>query len=154
MSHDVGLLQGDRESELLAGVGQFVYQALQPLLAMRCQSSVISEQQFVYQELMDFGFGAQSSDVEEFSVCPGVNVDTFLTVCEGIVEEHGEKDSKKGRREHAALFHSTADWKGIRGASIEADGAVHVLVEGGYDGEQFRWTTDLLEDLEESTSAH
>ena len=68
------------------------------------------------------------------------------------MEEHGEKDSKKGRREHAALFHSTADWKGIRGPSIEADGAVHVLVEGGYDGEQFRWTADLPEDLEESGS--
>ena len=133
------------------------YQALQPLLAMRCQNSVISEQQFAYQELMDFSFGAESSDVEEFSVCPGANVDTFLTVCEVIVEEHGEKDSKKGRREHAALFHSTADWKGIRGArgaSIEADSAVHVLVEGDYDGEQFRWTADLLEDLEESASAH
>ena len=47
---------------------------------MRCQSSVISEQQFAYQELMDFRFGAESSDVEEFSVCPGANLDTFLTV--------------------------------------------------------------------------
>ena len=86
-----------------------------------------------------------------------VNVDVAIAcvLCEKLIlSATCILSSKKGRREHAALFHSTADWKGIRGASIEADGAVHVLVEGGYDGEQFRWTADLLEDLEESATAH
>ena len=38
------------------------------------------------------------------------------------------------------------------GGSIKADGALHVFVEGGDEGEEFWWAADLLKDLEEPTT--
>ena len=50
------------------------------------------------------------------------------------------------------LPYSTADWEGIRGGSIKSDGALHFLMEGGDEGEEFWWAADLLKDLEEPTT--
>ena len=42
--------------------------------------------------------------------------------------------------------------EGLQGGSIKADSALHALMEGGDDDEEFRWAADLLRDLEEPAS--
>ena len=74
---------------------------------------------------------AETGNVEQPAVDPGVNIDSVAAVLEGVLEEHGEDDTKDRRRKDAALFHSSAAMEGLRCCTIEADCAVHVLMERG-----------------------
>ena len=76
----------------------------------------------------------ETGDVEQRVVGPGVNIDSLAAVLEGVLEEHGEEDTKERRCEDTALFHSAAD--GLGYCTIEADCAVHFLVEAGVGGSQ------------------
>ena len=74
---------------------------------------------------------AETGNVEQPAVDPGENIDSVAAVLEGVLEEHGEDDTKDRRRKDAALFHSAAAMEGLRCCTIEADCAVYVLMERG-----------------------
>ena len=117
-------------------------------------SSVVSKQQLPYEHHVSFGFGAESGNVEEIPVRPRPDVETFCTVYKGILEQHREENPEQGWSKDTALLYSTADREGIGGGPIEADRTLHVLVKGGDDRQELWRAANLLEDLEEPTSAH
>ena len=69
-----------------------------------------------------------SSNVEKLAVSPGVDVDSLAAVLEGVLEEHGEKDTEKCWPKDAPLFHPAADCEGFGCCPIETDRAVHVFI--------------------------
>ena len=89
----------------------------------------VCEQHLADEHVGDFCFRMQWRNVEELADGPGVDVDSLSAVLEGVLEEHGEKDTQKCRRNDASLFHLAADWEGFGCRPIETDRAVHVLME-------------------------
>ena len=85
--------------------------------------------------LVGLGLGTKSGNVEEFPILPCTDIHSIFTVSEGVLEKHREEDPEQGWCQDTSLFHSTADWKRFQGSPVEADRALHVLVEGGDDCE-------------------
>ena len=103
MCHHIGLLYTDDQTELLAGMGETTDKLLQAVFCVRSQGCVICEQHLADEHVCDFCFCTQSGSVEELAVSPGVDVDSLAAVLEGVLEEHGEKDTEKCRRKDAPL---------------------------------------------------
>ena len=45
----------------------------------------------MYQHLLGLGLGAESGNVERFAILPRTDVDSIITVGEGVLEEYREE---------------------------------------------------------------
>jgi hypothetical protein len=82
-----------------------------------------------------------------------VDVDSLTAVIEGVLKEHREKDAEERRCKDSALLHSAANWEGLGGCAIVADGAAHVFMEGPDHSKQVWWASNLPQQAEYATSA-
>ena len=61
--------------------------------------------------LMDFGLRLEPTEVEEFAIRSGPQIDAFSRCSESVFQENGEKYSKQSWGKNAALLHSALDLK-------------------------------------------
>ena len=52
------------------------------------------------------------------------------------------------------MFNPTLDCDGLRAFPVEAHNTLHLLMKGSDDAVQLGWTTDLLQQLEQTLPAH
>ena len=76
-------------------VAEFGDEPLQCCLEMRCEGSIVSEEQVTHKYSFDFGFGAEASHVEEFTV--GQVWRYTPSGIKGVGQEERGEDSKKCR---------------------------------------------------------
>ena len=98
---------------------------------MSCNGGVISEELLPDEDFAHLCLGSEASQVEQATIASGVQVDALFGFAEGVMQQQGEQDAKKCRREDAPLFDPAFDGEGMRGGAIVLDGAFHFFVEGG-----------------------
>ena len=89
----IGFLEVDFEAKVYTWAAEFGDEPLQCCLEMRCEGSIVSEEQVTHKCSFDFGFGAEVSCVEEFTV--GRVRRYTLSGIKGVGQEERGKDSKK-----------------------------------------------------------
>lgn len=67
-------------------------------------------------------------DVEEFDLCSSVDVDALYPIVNGVLERHGEENSKDCRCEDAAFTYAAAHTVGV-GCSMKAKAFVRSINE-------------------------
>ena len=91
----IGFLEADFEAKVYTCAGEFGDEPLQCCLEMRCEGSIVSEEQVTHKYSFDFGFGAEASHVEEFTV--GQVWRYTPSGIKGVGQEERGEDSKKCR---------------------------------------------------------
>ena len=89
----IGFLEADFEAKVYTCAAEFDDEPLQCCLEMRCEGSIVSEEQVTHKCSFDFGFGAEVSHAEEFTV--GRVWRYTLSGIKGVGQEERGKDSKK-----------------------------------------------------------
>ena len=91
MSHDVGILQTDGKTKLIACVEEAIEEALDVFLPVGNKSSSIGKEQATEENLTDFGVGSALGRIGKFTIRSRVEEDSIIGWFKGVRSEHGER---------------------------------------------------------------
>ena len=94
-------------------MGEAADKLLKLFFCMRYHGCVVGEEHLTDEYLCDFGLGAEMGNVKEPTIRSCVKKDPLPAVRKGILKEHGKEDAEECWCQYTALFHSTADLKGL-----------------------------------------
>ena len=89
--------QADGQPELFTGVRLMINQLSQTSFSMQHQCYIISKKHLTDENLHYLCSVVQASDVEYLSISCGAEVDALSTVCENVLEDHGEEYLKESQ---------------------------------------------------------
>ena len=118
----IGFLEADFEAKVYTYAGEFGDEPLQCCLEIRCEGSIVSEEQVTHKCSFDFGFSAEASHVEEFTV--GRVWRYTLSGIKGVGQEERGEDSKKV----SGIRDSSVSRRSILSKSFKGHGAYHAFV--------------------------